>query len=782
MNDIDVSKVQRSTHAKGCFFVNMGFYKVNGRILKVNMLRIASKRGNFLISAILIPKNRIQDNKRKFQHGLITTSMKKQFILTALLLTSIQWTNSQSLSYPATRKTDQTDEYFGTKVADPYRWLEDDKSTETAEWVKAQNKVTFDYLEKIPFRPKLKERLTQLWNYPKQAAPFKGGNNYFMYMNDGLQNQYILNILKGKWSAKPEPFLDPNSMSADGTVNIGSVSVSKDGKWVAYEISNGGSDWSEILIRNTWINKDAPEKLEWIKFSGIAWEGNGFYYSRYDAPDSANVLKGKNEHHKVYYHSMNSPQKADRLVFEDKANPLRNFGAGTTEDERYLILAASEGTSGNSLMIKNLKKPKAEWKTIVADFTNDYNVVDNDSSTIYILTNKGASNYKLVAVNAENPTLPWKDILPETTEVLEEVAVGNNMFIAKYMKDAHSLLKIYDKKGKFLYDIPMETVGTVDQLSASRKDETFFYSLNTFTAPSTIYRFNLKTKENAIFFRPRLGYNPSDYETKQIFYTSKDGTKVPMFIVHKKGVVLNGANPTLLFGYGGFSLPQTPIFKLERLVFMENGGVFALANIRGGSEYGENWHEAGTKLKKQNVFDDFIAAAEYLIKEKYTNPEKLGINGRSNGGLLVGAVMTQRPELFKVAIPTVGVMDMLRYHTFTIGWAWKGDYGSSEDETNFKNLLSYSPLHNIRENVNYPATLVTTGDHDDRVVPAHSFKFISTLQEKYKGSNPVLIRIDVNAGHAGTTVLGSSKPISKQIEEQTDIFSFLMYNLGMTVN
>ncbi|MBK6838655.1 MAG: S9 family peptidase [Bacteroidetes bacterium] len=479
---------------------------------------------------------------------------------------------------------------------------------------------------------------------------------------------------------------------------------------------------------------------------------------------------------------MGSQQIADKLVYQDKTHPQRNYGAGTTDDERYLILSGNEASSNNNLMIKNLKKAKAEWKTIVADFENEYSIVDNDSNSIYMLTNKNASNYRLVKLDAENPAAPWKDILPGTTEVLEEVVVGNNLFVARYMKDAHSLLKVFDKKGKFLYDIPMETVGTVDQLSASKKDPMIFYSLNTFTAPSTIYKCNLATKENSIFFRPKLNYNPSDYETKQVFYPGKDGTKIPMFIVHKKGVVLNGTNPTLLFGYGGFNLPQTPVFKVERLVFMENGGVFALANIRGGSEYGEKWHEAGTKLQKQNVFNDFIAAAEYLIAEKYTSSEKLGINGRSNGGLLVGAVMTQRPELFRVAIPTVGVMDMLRYHTFTIGWAWKGDYGSSEDEANFRNLYAYSPLHNIKENVNYPATLVTTGDHDDRVVPAHSFKFISTLQEKYKGNNPVLIRIDVNAGHAGTTPLGSSKPIAKQIEEQTDIFSFLMFNLGMTIN
>ena len=708
--------------------------------------------------------------------------MKKILSLSVVLFTFIQFINGQPFSYPATKKVEHTDDYFGTKVSDPYRWLEDDKSAETAAWVKEENKITFDYLDKIPFRSKLKDRLTTLWNFQKRSVPFKGGNNYYMYMNDGLQNQYILNVLKGKWNATPEPFLDPNQLSSDGTVNIGAVSVSKDGKWVAYEISKGGSDWSEIHIKNTWSNKESPETVQWVKFSGISWEGNGFYYSRYDKPDSANILKGKNEFHKVYYHVVGSQQIADKLVYQDKTHPQRNYGAGTTDDERYLILSGNEASSNNNLMIKNLKKAKAEWKTIVADFENEYSIVDNDSNSIYMLTNKNASNYRLVKLDAENPAAPWKDILPETTEVLEEVVVGNNLFVARYMKDAHSLLKVFDKKGKFLYDIPMETVGTVDQLSASKKDPMIFYSLNTFTAPSTIYKCNLATKENSIFFRPKLNYNPSDYETKQVFYPGKDGTKIPMFIVHKKGVVLNGTNPTLLFGYGGFNLPQTPVFKVERLVFMENGGVFALANIRGGSEYGEKWHEAGTKLQKQNVFNDFIAAAEYLIAEKYTSSEKLGINGRSNGGLLVGAVMTQRPELFRVAIPTVGVMDMLRYHTFTIGWAWKGDYGSSEDEANFRNLYGYSPLHNIKENVNYPATLVTTGDHDDRVVPAHSFKFISTLQEKYKGNNPVLIRIDVNAGHAGTTPLGSSKPIAKQIEEQTDIFSFLMFNLGMTMN
>ncbi|MBP6658391.1 MAG: S9 family peptidase [Bacteroidia bacterium] len=690
-------------------------------------------------------------------------------------------TAQSQFKYPPTAKQEQKDTYFGTEISDPYRWLEDDRSAETGQWVKEQNIVTENYLKTIPFRDNLKKRLTQLWNFPKSASPFKAGKNYFVYTNNGLQNQFVLNILRGSISAKPEVFLDPNTMSADGTTNIGTISVSNDGKYMAYAFSKAGSDWQEINIKNTIDGGMLTDKVEWVKFSGIAWRAGGFFYSRYDKPDEKNVLKGQNEFQKIYFHIAGTPQSVDQLIYEDKAHPQRNFGAGTTDDEKWLIISGSEGTSGNNVIVKDLETPDTKFVTLVSDFEYDNAVVDNEGSNFFILTNKDASRYKLISVDAKNPAAPPVVIIPESKDVLISVSAGKNFLIAQYMHNATGLLKVFSRKGEFLYDIPLASIGAVDQITASKKDSKMFYSLDSYTAPSTIYQFDLDSKLQTVFFKPKMDLNLDEYETKQVFYPSKDGTSISMFIFHKKGIQLNGNNPTMIFGYGGFNIPMTPQFKIERMLFLENGGIYAIANLRGGGEYGEEWHEAGTKLKKQNTFDDCIAAAEYLIKEKYTNPSKLALSGRSNGGLLVGAVMTQRPDLFKVAIPTVGVLDMLRYHKFTIGWAWKSDYGSSEDEPNFKNLLSFSPLHNIKERTNYPATLVITGDHDDRVVPAHSFKFIATLQEKYKGDNPVMVRIDVNSGHASTTALGSSKPVSKQIDEQTDIFSFLMYNLGMTV-
>ena len=680
--------------------------------------------------------------------------------------------------YPVTKKVEQVDDYFGTKISDPYRWLEDDNSAETAEWVKEENKVTNEYLAKIPFHEKVKQRMTQLWNFPKSSTPFKGGKNYFVFTNDGLQNQFALNIIRNL-KGKPVTFLDPNALSKDGTVNISEPSVSHRGNYLAYSKASAGSDWNEIHVMNVETGKQLEDKIEWVKFSGISWKQNGFYYSRYDAPDSMNLKKGKNEFHKVYYHQVGSLQNKDQLVYMDKEHPNRNFGAGVTEDERYLLIYGRESTSGNEVWIKDLKNSKREFVPIVKGFESQNGIIGNDSNMLFMRTNRNAPKYRLVLFDSGKPKADWRNIIAEKEDVLQEAVMADNLIIALYMKDASSQLKVFTKKGEFLYDIPLPGIGTVEELNASKDDPFVFYSLTTFTAPTTVYQFDLRTRKQTVYFQPKMNFSSDLFETKQVFYPSKDGTKIPMFIVHKKGVKLDGNNPTLLFGYGGFNISKTPEFKIERLVFLENGGVFAMPNLRGGGEYGEAWHEAGTKLKKQNVFDDFIAAAEYLVNEKYTSPEKLSIGGRSNGGLLVGAAMTQRPELFKAAIPTVGVMDMLRYHKFTIGWAWKGDYGSSEDEKNFMNLYSYSPLHNIKEGINYPATLATTGDHDDRVVPAHSFKFIATLQEKYKGVNPVLIRVDINAGHAGSTVLGSSKPVVKQIEEQSDIFSFLMYNLGM---
>ncbi|MFM9026870.1 MAG: prolyl oligopeptidase family serine peptidase [Bacteroidota bacterium] len=698
--------------------------------------------------------------------------------LTVFMLLVATITSGQDFNYPVTRKTDQTDTYFGTTIADPYRWLEDDRSVETAEWVKQENITTQEYLSKIPFRNQVKERMTKLWNFPKWSVPFKAGEKYFVYTNNGLQNQFVLNILSDL-KGKPKSFLDPNTFSKDGTVNINSTAASKDGKYLAYMLSSAGSDWNEILIKEIATGESLADTVRWVKFSEIAWHGNGFYYSRYEAPDASDVLKGKNEYHKVFYHTLGQPATSDELVFEDKEHPLRNFSASVVGEERFLVISGSEGTSGNNLIVMDLKAETKKFITLIAEFGHDYSVLDCDSAGLLILTNKDASNYKVIRMNPGDTARVFTDIISERKEVLQEAVKGQGLLVAKYLQDAKSVLKVFSLDGKEMYDIPLETIGTVDQLSIDAKGNQLFYSLTTFTSPASIWKYDLNTRKQDSYFRPAMPFNTDDFETEQVFYESYDGTRIPMFIVHKKGMIRDGHQPTLLFGYGGFNISKTPEFKIERLVFLEQGGVFAMPCIRGGGEYGESWHEAGTKLKKQNVFDDFISAANYLIKQNYTEPARLGIGGRSNGGLLVGACMTQRPDLFKVALPAVGVLDMLRYHTFTIGWAWKGDYGSSEDPEQFRYLLGYSPLHNVKKGASYPATLVTTGDHDDRVVPAHSFKFIASLQEKNEGPNPQLIRIDVNAGHAGSTALGSSKPVSKQIEEQTDVYSFLMYNLGM---
>ena len=573
---------------------------------------------------------------------------------------SISLFSSAQFIYPATNKVDQKDTYFGTEINDPYRWLEDDRSSETAAWVEAENRVTENYLASIPFRPALKKRLTALWNFSKSSTPFKAGKNYFVHANNGLQNQFVLNIMRNGVSSTQEVFLDPNQMSSDGTINVGEISVSHDGKYLGYAFSKAGSDWEEINIKNTIDGGLLKDKIEWVKFSGIAWKDGGFYYSRYDAPDEKNLLKGQNEYQKIYYHLAGTPQNSDVLVFEDKEHPLRNFSAGTTDDGKWLIISGSEGTSGNNLIVKNLNQPASSFVTLVSTFEKDFNVIDNDGNKFLVLTNDNAPRYRLVQIDTENPSQTFKDILPQTTDVLQEVTIGKTFIIARYMHNATSLLKVYTKSGTFLYDIPLSTLGTVDQLSASTKDENIFYSLNTFTAPSTIFQFNLTTKQQSVFYKPTIDFNSSDYETKQVFFTSKDSTKVPMFIVHKKGLVLDGNNPTLIFGYGGFNISMNPQFKIERMIFLENGGVFAEPNLRGGGEFGEEWHHAGTLFQKQNVFSDCIAAAEYLIKEKYTNPSKLALSGRSNGGLLVGAVMTQRPDLFKVALPIVGVLDSNR--------------------------------------------------------------------------------------------------------------------------
>ena len=677
------------------------------------------------------------------------------------------------LLYPQTHKVDTVDTYFDTKMADPYRWLEDDMSTETAEWVKAENSVTFDYLSKIPFRDKIKQRLTKIWNYEKRSTPFKKKNYYFFYKNDGIQNQSVLYIQEGQ-QGTPRVLLDPNTLAADGTISLGELAVSKDAKHMAYTINRAGSDWSEINVLEIESGKKLDDEIKWVKFSGIAWKGDGFYYSAYDAPKGGSELSNKNEYHKIFYHKTGNAQHQDQLVYEDKQHPLRNFSAQTTQDQTLLILYGSESTSGTSLAIKELDKPNSSFITLVNNFENNYTVIHNEGTQLFAVTDKGAPKYQLLQIDIHGkPDYEnWKKVIPESDDLLESVSLCDGKLVARYLKDVTTRMYVFDMNGKKEHEIELPGICKVDAFDSDKDDSVAFFSYNTFTAPPVIYKYTIIDNKLETWFKSQIDFKSEDYETKQVFYTSKDGTKVPMFITHKKGLVMDGNNPCFLFGYGGFNSYYSPEFRTDRAVFLENGGIYAIPGLRGGGDYGEEWHKAGIKCQKQNVFDDFIAAAEYLIKEKYTSSSKLAIHGRSNGGLLIGAVITQRPDIAKVAIPTVGVLDMLRYHKFTIGWAWASDYGLSDNKEEFECLIKYSPLHNVKD-AEYPATLVTTGDHDDRVVPAHSFKFTATLQEKQKGNNPVLIRIDTNAGH------GAGKPTSKQIEEYGDIWSFIFYNLGM---
>ncbi len=690
-----------------------------------------------------------------------------------MILMSSCTTKNEKINYPETRKTDTIDVYFGTQIADPYRWLEDDNSEETAAWVKAQNDVTNAYLAKIPFRDQVRQRLTSMWNYPRYGVPFKKGGKYFFFKNDGIQNQSVLYI-QDSLQAEPRVFLDPNKLSEDGTTALGTYSVSKDGKYFAYAISKAGSDWNEIYVMETETGKQLADKLEWVKFSGISWRENGFYYSRYDKPAGGGVLSSKNEYMKVYYHVVGDPQEKDVLVYENRNYPLRNYGITATEDGRYLVLGESESTSGNSLYIKDLEKPQIGFVKIAEGFRFDYSYISNQDGKFLILTNADAPKYRLIEVDLSAPAPEnHRIIIPEREEVLVSAEVAGGRIVCEYMKDATNRLYVYTTEGSFVHEVNLPGPGTIAGFEGKKDENEAFFAFTSFTYPSTVFVYDILNNTSKVFFDSELDFDPAKYESKQVFYTSKDGTKVPMFIVHKAGLSLDGNNPVYLYGYGGFNVSLTPVFSVSRLLFIEQGGVFAMPNLRGGGEYGEAWHRAGTKLQKQNVFDDFIAAAEFLIAEKYTQPEKIAIAGGSNGGLLVGACMTQRPDLFAVALPAVGVMDMLRFHKFTIGWAWTEDYGSSEDSVQFQYLLGYSPLHNLKPGTCYPATLVTTADHDDRVVPAHSFKFAATLQEHQSCNNPALIRIETNAGH------GAGKPVSKMIDEATDIWSFTMYNLGM---
>ncbi len=680
------------------------------------------------------------------------------------------------IKYPETKKTKQEDNYFGTVVADPYRWLEDDNSDETKQWVESENKVTEEYLSAIPFRNKVKSKLQEMWNYPKYGSPFKEGDYYYFYKNDGLQNQSILYRQRGL-DGETEVFIDPNTLTKDGTASIGTPAFSKSKKDAAYLVAQAGSDWQEAHIMNVTDKKLLTDEIDYIKFSGLSWKGDeGFYYSRYPTPDEKSKLTTQNQNHKVYYHKIGTLQSEDVLIYEDREHPLRTVGAGLSEDEHFLILGKSEGTSGAEIWVKDMTNTSADngFKLLIKGFDTEADFIDNDGDKLLIRTNADAPNYKVVLIDPKNTAKEnWKTIIPERKELLESVGTAGHKLFLTYLQDASSRVYQTNYSGNLERQITFPGIGSAGGFGGYKDDKEIFYTYTSFDYPPAIFRYNISTGKTDTFRKSEVKINADNYQTVQSFFTSKDGTKVPLFITYKKGLKLNGNNPTLLYGYGGFNIPLTPSFSISNAFFLEQGGVSVIVNLRGGSEYGESWHKAGMLEKKQNVFDDFIGAAEFLIAKKYTNPAKLAIRGGSNGGLLVGAAMTQRPELFKVAIPQVGVMDMLRYHKFTIGWAWATEYGSSDKEADFKNLYKYSPLHNLKAGVKYPATLVTTADHDDRVVPAHSFKFAATLQTDNDGSNPTLIRIETKAGH------GAGKPTSKVIEEAADIWSFVMYNLKM---
>lgn len=699
--------------------------------------------------------------------------MKEKIIALSLISTFLA--NAQNMKYPITEKGNVTDEYFGEKVAAPYRWLEDDQSVKTQNWVKEQNRVTFDYLNKIPYKKQLKEQITKLWNYERVSAPFEEGEYTYYYKNNGLQPQSVLyrKLTKG---GPEELFLDPNKFSGDGTSSLGGISFSKDGSLVAYQVSEGGSDWRKVIIWDTRTKKQIGETLKDVKFSNIAWKFNeGFYYSSYDKPKEGSQLSGKTEHHKLYYHNIKEPQSQDKIIFGGEELPRRYIDASISEDQRYLIITAANSTSGNELYIQDLKNSGA-IVPLVTGFSNNYEVVTVDGDWIYVQTNQEAPNQKLVRLNTlqiGNKNPQWKTVIPETDCVLN-VTTANKYLFAQYIVDVHSQVKQYDLSGKLIRTIELPGLGQAGGFSGKENQKEIYYSFTSYIYPLTIFKLNTETGESQLYSKPAINFNPEEFESKQIFYTSKDGTKIPMTLTYKKGLKLDGKNPTILYGYGGFDISLLPTFSASNAVWLQNGGIYAVANLRGGGEYGRKWHNAGIRLHKKNVFEDFIAAGEYLISRKYTSSSYLALSGGSNGGLLVGAVMTMRPDLAKVAFPAVGVQDMLRYHTFTAGAGWAYDYGTAEDNKEmFEYLKSYSPVHNVKKGVCYPATLITTGDHDDRVVPSHSYKFAAELQAKQGCSHPVLIRIETRAGH------GAGKPTDLVIEEIADKFVFALYNFGI---
>ena len=698
--------------------------------------------------------------------------MKRIFIMTmATIATTVA--TAQQLSYPKAEKDGTVDEYFGVKVADPYRWLENDTSQQTAAWVEAENKVTNSYLSKIPFRQKLLKRLTELVNYEKIGAPRKRHGKWYFYKNNGLQNQYVMYQMD-KLGGEPRVFLDPNTLSTDGTVALKGVYFSNNGRWAAYSISRSGSDWQEFYVIDLKTGQLTNDHIEWAKFSGAAWCGDGFYYSSYDRPEQGKEFSNVNEGMKIYYHKMGTPQSDDVLFYQNPTQPKRFYEVSVNEEETLMYLFEAGAGAGNNLYVRNLKQKDSQFMQLTDNMDFQYSPIYDENGKFYIYTNYGAPKGRIMVADIRKPGInDWQELIPEQQNTLSGVEVINHLFVLTYNQDASDHAFVYGLDGKKHHEVKLPMVGSVS-FTGDEKQPECFYSFTSFTMPGTIYRYDITKNESTLYAQPSVKFRMQDYESKQIFFNSKDGTRVPMFITYKKGLKRNGKNPVYLYGYGGFNISLGPGFSAMRIPFLEQGGIYAQVNLRGGSEYGEEWHLAGTKMQKQNVFDDFISAAEYLINEKYTSSDKLAIVGGSNGGLLVGACMTQRPDLFRVAIPQVGVMDMLRYHKFTIGWNWASDYGTSEDSKEmFEYLKGYSPLHNLKKGVAYPATLVTTADHDDRVVPAHSFKFAATLQECHSGSTPVLIRIDTKAGHGG------GKPLAKVLEEQADIYSFIMYNMGL---
>ena len=692
-------------------------------------------------------------------------------LLPAMLMNCTQ----KKIEYPETKKEPVADNYFGTEIEDPYRWLEDDNSEETKKWVEAQNEVTFKYLESLPGTETIRNRLTELWDYPKTGTPFHISGRWFVFKNDGLQNQSVLYTMSDTKS-EPELLLDPNKLSDDGTVAFAGMDVSPDGKYMVYKIARSGSDWNEIFVMDIETRELLPDHIEWVKFSAVNCFQNGFFYSAYDQPDPSAKLSGANTGQKVFFHTYGTPQSSDQLVYANPDMPKRMYRASLDNKREWLIVYESESTTGNGVYVKSLLNPKSKFIQIAEGFRFDYSVVEVVNNKLLVLTNDNAPTYSLVAIDPNMPDRSeWVDVIPQKENTLTNCSYAGGKLFANYMEHASSKIEIYSVSGEPMGNVELPGVCTAGSISGTDEGTEAFYAYSSFNTPGTIYRYNTETGASELYFQPELKFNPDDFTVKQEFYISKDGTKIPMFIAHRKGLKLNGSNPTLLYGYGGFNISITPSFSVANLYFMENGGIYVAANIRGGGEYGEDWHQAGTLMKKQNVFDDFIAAAEYLVGQKYTKPSKLAIRGGSNGGLLIGAVTNQRPDLFRVAIPAVGVLDMLRYHKFTIGYAWATDYGRSDDsEEMFRYLLSYSPYHNVQAK-NYPAILATTADHDDRVVPAHTFKYISRVQELNTGKLPTLVRIDVKAGH------GAGKPTAKTIEEFADMFAFIFHHTGVIV-